>query len=83
MLKHFRSQTSVIVLAAALAAIAASASPAQVLYGSIVGNVSDPSGAPVPGASVTIREKQTGQTRTGVSTETGAFTFPTVAARTL
>ena len=27
---------------------------AQVLYGSIVGNVTDSSGAPIPGATVTI-----------------------------
>ena len=58
----------------ALLAMAASAS-AQVLYGSLVGNVRDTSGAAVPGATVTVTSAETGLERMTVSNETGAYTF--------
>ncbi|HEX7087048.1 MAG TPA: carboxypeptidase-like regulatory domain-containing protein, partial [Vicinamibacterales bacterium] len=58
----------------ALLAMAASAS-AQVLYGSIVGNVRDTSGAAVPGSTVTVTSAETGLERVTVSNETGAYTF--------
>src|SRR5690554_1325912 len=48
---------------------------AQVLYGSIVGNVRDTSGAAVPGSTVTVTSAETGLERTTVSNETGAYTF--------
>ena len=53
-----------IAMVAAIAAVAATVlTPppafAQALYGSIVGTVDDSSGAPVPGASVTIRNTAT------------------------
>jgi hypothetical protein len=51
---------------------------AQTLYGSIVGNVRDTSGAAVPGATVTIKEKGTGLERTTVSNETGSYSFTNV-----
>ena len=53
---------------------------AQVLYGSIVGQISDSSGAAAPGATVTITNRDTGLTRTAVSTETGAYSFTNVLA---
>src|SRR5258708_7469624 len=55
---------------------------AQVLYGSIVGSVKDSSGAAVPGAPVTIANKETGQTRTSVTNEEGGYSFPTVQSGT-
>lgn len=51
---------------------------AQVLYGTIVGAVTDPTGAGVPGASVTITNPQTNQTRTGASNTVGEFVFTNV-----
>jgi len=51
-----------------------------VLYGSIVGQISDASGAAVPGVTVTITNRDTGLTRTGVSNETGAYSFTNVLA---
>ncbi|MGH9659689.1 MAG: carboxypeptidase regulatory-like domain-containing protein [Bryobacteraceae bacterium] len=51
---------------------------AQVLYGSIVGNVKDSTGAAVPGAGVSIKETATGFTRQARTNESGQFQFPTV-----
>ena len=54
------------------------AAGAQVLYGSLVGNVSDDTGAAVPGATVTIRNKGTGTSRDTTTDATGAYRFDTV-----
>lgn len=51
---------------------------AQVLYGSIVGNVKDASAAAVPDAEVTVTEAATGFTRSTRSNEAGQFLVPTV-----
>jgi len=53
---------------------------AQVLYGTLTGNVTDSSGAVVAGATVTIRHKETGQSRDGVTDANGSYDFPTVQA---
>lgn len=55
---------------------------AQVLYGSITGSVYDPSQAPIPGATVTITHKETGQTRQTTTNELGLYNFPTVLSGT-
>ncbi len=47
----------------------------QVLYGSIVGTVTDPSGAVVPGAAVTATDVATGQTRTDTTDQSGRFSL--------
>src|SRR5947208_4986711 len=55
-------------------------SHAQVLYGSIVGTVEDPSGSVVPKASVTIVNKQTGAVREATADDAGRFSILTVSA---
>ena len=45
----------------------------QVLYGSMVGTATDPSGAVVPGASVTATNTGTGQTRTDTTDSSGRY----------
>ena len=50
----------------------------QVLYGSIVGDVTDPSGAAVPNVAITITDAATGQSRSDVSDSGGRFTFSDV-----
>ena len=48
---------------------------AQVLYGSLVGNVTDPSGASVPGAKVVIVSSETAFTREASTDERGAYLY--------
>lgn len=55
---------------------------AQVLYGSLVGNVTDASGGAVPSATVTVVQAQTGLTRTAVTDSSGSYTISTLAAGT-
>ena len=52
---------------------------AQILYGTLVGNVTDGTGAVIPGAAVTITNEGTGATRAGEANAAGAYSFPTVA----
>ncbi|MCL4793232.1 MAG: carboxypeptidase regulatory-like domain-containing protein [Bryobacteraceae bacterium] len=56
--------------------------PAQILYGTVVGNVTDPSGAAVPGATVVLTNRQTNWTRTVQTGPDGTFTVPTVPGGT-
>ncbi len=63
-------------------ALCPTAGRAQVLYGSIVGNVQDSSGGMLPGATVTITSKDTNQTRTAVTAEAGTYSFTNVQAGT-
>ena len=51
---------------------------AQILYGSVVGTVTDQSDAVVPNATVTITSKETGQSRTGPTDESGRYSFGNV-----
>ncbi len=60
----------------------AAASFAQVLYGSIVGNISDNSNAVVAGATVKITNKATNQVRETITNESGGYTFTTVQTGT-
>ena len=50
----------------ALASLSAPAM-AQVLYGSLVGTITDESGLAVPGATVTITQAETNQSRAGTT----------------
>ncbi len=47
----------------------------QAETGQIVGTVTDPSGALIPGANVIVRSVATGAARTGTTTDSGSFTF--------
>jgi len=47
----------------------------QAETGQIIGTVSDPSGAFIPGAKVSVRSVATGAERTGTTSEQGTFTF--------
>jgi hypothetical protein len=62
----------------ALSGAARQSVQAQVLYGSIVGNVTDKAGAAVAGANVKVVNKATNQVRDAVTNEDGGYTFTTV-----
>jgi hypothetical protein len=55
---------------------------AQVLYGSLVGTVADPSGLPVPGATVTVTQAETNQSREAITNAAGAYTLSNLAPGT-
>src|SRR5580658_8066996 len=54
----------------------------QVLTGSMLGNVTDPSGAGVPGAAVKITQSETNESRESQTNDTGVFSFPAIPAGT-
>jgi Carboxypeptidase regulatory-like domain len=51
---------------------------AQLLFGSIVGNVTDPSGAAVPGATVRVTQAETNETRETTTNDAGSYLLSTV-----
>ena len=61
-----------------VAALSAAALSAQTL-GEITGRVSDASNANVPGATITLTNVSTNAVRSTVSTDSGDYTFPSVA----
>jgi len=82
MLKIFRQALGLPVLAPTillllLGMIGGTLNPAhgQVLYGSLVGNVTDPNGAVVPGAAVTATNQNTGVAKTTTSDQAGTYQF--------
>src|SRR5271170_5925712 len=69
---------------AALLLLALSGQPAraQVLFGSLVGNVSDPSGASVPGAAVKLTNVTTNDTLSLQTNDSGVYTIADLTAGT-
>jgi hypothetical protein len=57
-------------------------SNAQVLYGSIVGSVTDPGSAAIAGAEVTLANPTNGQSRRTTSNQSGEYSFPALSAGT-
>ncbi len=68
--------TCVLTLVALFWGIFTAPAHAQVLYGSIVGTVTDQSGAVVPKASVSITNKATGEARQTVTDDAGRYSAP-------
>ncbi|HEX8188345.1 MAG TPA: TonB-dependent receptor [Pyrinomonadaceae bacterium] len=68
-----RIKFKVVVLAALLAALSATAF-AQLETGQITGRVTDPNGAVVPGAAVTVRSVENGSARSATADEEGVYT---------
>jgi Carboxypeptidase regulatory-like domain len=55
---------------------------AQALYGSIVGRVTDPTDAALPGATVTATQTETNQVRTATTSDNGVYSFPALPSGT-
>src|ERR1700687_4009832 len=68
--------------AMSLFALAGSVAHAQVVFGSMVGSVVDPSGASVPAAVVQITLTSTNDVRTAPTDETGKYTIASVTPGT-
>jgi hypothetical protein len=68
----------VAVIAIGMLGVAPYPAAAQELYGSVVGTVTDGSGARIPGATITIVNRDNNLTMTSVSNESGAYTFTNV-----
>jgi len=81
-MSHFR--TKLISLAILLLAVGllAQQSPAQVLYGTLIGNVQDEKGAVVSGATVTVTNKGTGQVKETTTNDLGDYSFRDLQAGT-
>lgn len=71
----FGSRPLASVLGLALLTTVALQAHAQTFRGSISGNLQDPSGAAVAGATITATQEGTGVARTTVSSSTGDYTF--------
>jgi Carboxypeptidase regulatory-like domain len=48
----------------------------QTVAGTVTGTITDPTGAIIPGATVTVKNTDTGQVRAGVTNSTGYFSIP-------
>ncbi len=64
-----------------LLALGAPSLPAQISTGSILGTVTDPSGAVVPDATVTVTSVSTGASRTIKTTESGSYSASALLPR--
>jgi hypothetical protein len=67
-------------LALLLSFLAAASASAQTVRGTILGTVTDPSGAVVRKAKVTVREVTTGLTRSEVTNDEGEYSIPQLPA---
>src|SRR5579884_349887 len=74
MKSHFRLWC--VISLSLFAAVISQTNYAQVLYGSVVGLVQDPSGASVPNAAITLTNTGTGLTFEDKTDEAGRFTIP-------
>ncbi|MEO8373042.1 MAG: carboxypeptidase-like regulatory domain-containing protein, partial [Candidatus Solibacter sp.] len=68
-------QLASILGAATLILMSAAPAHSQVLYGSIVGTVQDPSGAVVPKAVIAVVNKDTGQAREAMADDAGMYSI--------
>src|SRR3981081_3557034 len=79
MSNRFKVQAfSAAVLVVLLAVVVPHLTAQSILTGDVVGTVTDPSGAVVSGATVTLSSVDTGTTLTAKTSSTGAFRFPLV-----
>jgi hypothetical protein len=74
----YRRRLFVVALSVLAIGLGAFPANAQILYGSVVGVVKDAQGASVPGATVTIVNKETNLTRDTVTNAEGAFSVTNV-----
>jgi hypothetical protein len=76
MIRSFQNLSRSVCLLALVVILSAAVASAQTFRGTILGTVTDSSGAAVPGATVTIKNVDTGLTRTVVTTDSGEYSVP-------
>lgn len=74
--RHVTSQQQLALKLTLLLLAAAAILPAQFVRGTILGNVTDDSGAVIPGAEITLKNLGTNETKIVTSDESGAYNFP-------
>jgi hypothetical protein len=79
---HSRGLELLILALVCLLALSSQPANAQVAFGSMVGNVTDASGAGIAGATVKIILVQTNDSRTVLTNDTGGYTISTVVPGT-
>src|SRR5690348_13418272 len=78
-----RNRVSFLVSALALVCLSVSMLPAQITAtGTLQGTVTDKSGAVIPGADIKITNKSTGEVRSGVTNNSGIYSFNLLPAGT-
>jgi hypothetical protein len=82
MKRNFRLPTRGVLAIALLSLASYQPASAQVAFGTMVGNVTDQSGAAVPGASVKVTLTRTNDVRTAEADTQGAYTISTVTPGT-
>jgi hypothetical protein len=75
MYRHSSRYLTAIAIAAAILILGAPQAAGQVLYGTLVGAVTDPTGSAVAGAEITVVNEGTAQVRTVTSGADGAYTI--------
>jgi hypothetical protein len=75
----FSRQIIVASIATLFASFAPAAADAQVLYGSVLGNVTDTTGGAIAAATVTLTETATNQVHSAVSSASGGYSFSDIA----
>jgi outer membrane receptor protein involved in Fe transport len=80
--ERFRRLILMAVVLVATTSLLPTPAAAQALYGSVTGTIADDTGAAVPGATVTIKNEDTGLEISGVTDGTGTYTLRNVAGGT-
>ena len=70
------------ILLLATAVLSGSELRPQGFQGTVRGEVRDPTGGVIPGATVTLRNDRTGETRTQISADAGGYDFPNLLVST-
>src|SRR6476646_5029933 len=78
----FRRAICVLCLSISVVVSSRRTATAQVLYGSLVGSVTDATGASVPDATVKVTQMQTSESREITTSEAGGYTLSTLPAGT-
>jgi hypothetical protein len=74
--RFFRAIRTLALVLFALTLFAGASTFAQTFRGTILGSVTDSSGAAVPGATVTIKNVDTGLVRTAITSDDGSYSAP-------